>query len=158
MGKRTLASLLVLLWVAAACAVPMTVPNGFSQLRERGPFQATTPDDAVLCVRDVVDPTVGADAKFWIDALRADFVGQRGYLEVGGGEIQDQAGVGGRWLECTANVRGEKVGYLVAVWMRRGGLFDSGDPYLQVVEFAAREPVYTARIEAVKKALATVRE
>lgn len=149
------ASTLVLL---AACTAPMKVPEGFSQLRDADGFVARAADDGVLRLRQVWDPTEGSEAAFWLQALRTDFVGQRGYVETGTGEVADADGVTGHWIECTANVRGEKVGYLAAVWARRGGLFGPRWPYLQVVEFAAREPAYSARIAAVKKSLSTVRD
>lgn len=155
--KTTTASLLGLL-ALTACAAPMQVPQGFSQLRGVGGFVARAADDGVLRLQEIRDPTKGSDAAFWLEALRQDFVGQRGYEETGSGEIADANGIAGRWIECSAFVQGERVGYLAAVWSRRGGLFGSGSPYLQVVEFSAREPVYKARIEAVKKSLATVRD
>jgi hypothetical protein len=151
------ASTLVLL---AACAAPMQVPEGFSRLRGGDGFVARAADDGVLRSRKVPDPTEGSNAAFWLQALRTDFVGQRGYVETGTGEVADADGVTGHWIECTANVRGEKVGYLAAVWARPAGavLFGKGQSQVQVVEFAAREPVYSARIEAVKKSLSTVRD
>ncbi len=153
--------LFALLLLTAGCAtgIPITLPADFVQLRGmRRELHATTADEAVLRVHDVDDPTEGSEAKFWIDTLRSDFVDQRGYVEAGAGEIADRDGVAGRWIEFTANVRGERVDYLAAVWMRPGGLFGLGRRYLQVVEFAARGPVYTARVEAVKKALSTVHD
>lgn len=143
----------------AACAAPMNVPEGFSRLRGGG-FVARAADDGVLRLRKIADPTEGSEAAFWLQALRTDFVGQRGYVETGTGEVADADGVTGHWIECTANVRGEKVGYLAAVWARPAGagLFGKGQSQLQVVEFAAREPAYSARIAAVKKSLSTVRD
>lgn len=143
----------------AACALPIQVPADFAQQRNGGSdFVAATADEAVLRVREVDDPTVGSDAKFWAETLRNEFVEQRGYVEVARGAVADGAGVEGHWVEFTANVQGEKVDYLAAVWSRRGGLFDLGSPYVQVVEFAARGAAYASRIEAVKAALKTVRE
>lgn len=145
------------LWLLAGCATTMQLPPGFVQLRERAGFRATTSDEAVLQVHEVSDPTKASDAKFWIDALRTDFVGQRGYVEIGAGELTDGEGAVGQWVEFSSVLRGEKVGYLIAVWMRRGGLLGLGAKRLRVVEFGGREAAYGARVEAVKKALTTLR-
>ena len=148
---------LSLVLLASCASTTMELPPDFAQLLHRADFRATTSDDAVLQIREVLDPTVKSDAKFWIDALRSDFVGQRGYVETGAGEVTDGEGAVGQWVEFAGGLRGEKVGYLVAVWVRRGGLFGLGAARLRVVEFGGREAVYGARVEAVKKALATVR-
>ena len=149
--------LLLSLLLLAGCATTMELPSDFSQLRHSANFRATTSDDAVLQVQEVLDPTMKSEPKFWIDALRSDFVGQRGYVETGAGEVTDGEGALGQWVEFSGVLRGEKVGYLVAVWVRRGGLFGLGKARLRVVEFGGREAVYGARVEAVKKALTTVR-
>lgn len=153
--SRTFTSLALLL--AAACAAPMQLPQDFVELNDAGEgFRAVTSDDGRLRVRDVADPTDGGTAGFWADSLRRDLVEQRGYEEVAGGDVKNAAGGDGRWLELTANVGGRRVGYLVAVWVV--------DPWwplarrsLRVVEFAAPDPVFRARVDAVKQALATVR-
>ena len=154
--KSWLVLSLVLL-ASCASSTTMQLPPDFAQLLHRADFRATTSDDAVLQVHEVLDPTVKSEPKFWIDALRSDFVGQRGYVETGAGEVTDGEGALGQWVEFSGGLRGEKVGYLVAVWVRSGGLFGLGAARLRVVEFGGREAVYGARVEAVKKALATVR-
>jgi len=145
------------LGLLAGCATTMELPPGFVQLRERAEFRATTSDEAVLQVHEVHDPTKASDAKFWIDALRTDFVGQRGYVETGAGEVTDGEGNVGQCVEFSSGLRGEKVGYLVAVWMRRSGLLGLGAKRLRVVEFGGREAVYGARVAAVKQARTTLR-
>lgn len=159
-ARSTFSSAIGLLALAfAACATPIAVPADFAQQRGAdAALVAATADEAVLRVRDVDDPTTGSNAKFWIDALRTEFVDQRGYVEVARGTVPDAGGVEGEWIEFTTNVRGERVDYLAAVWARRGGLFGLGGPNLQVVEFAARSGAYAARIEGVKAALRTVRQ
>lgn len=157
MGTFLKSWLVLSLVLLAGCATTMELPSDFSQLRHSANFRATTSDDAVLQVQEVLDPTMKSEPKFWIDALRSDFVGQRGYVETGAGEVTDGEGAVGQWVEFSGGLRGEKVGYLVAVWVRRGGLFGLGKARLRVVEFGGREAVYGVRVEAVKKALATVR-
>jgi hypothetical protein len=139
--------------LAAACAAPMQPPQDFVELRDAGEgWRAVTSDGGRLRVRDLAEPTT-AGVGFWADSLRLDLL-QRGYEHAGDGEVKNADGAAGRWLEFTANVRGERVGYLVALWFVEPWL---GSPYVRVVEFAARDDVFRAHADAVRAALATVR-
>jgi hypothetical protein len=148
-------SCLSLLAFAAACAAPMTPPPDFIELQDQGEgWRWITADDARLRVRDLAEPTHGAIA-FWAETLRADLL-QRGYEPVDAGEVRNAAGEAGRWQQFAANVQGERIGYLIAVWVRTSWL-PGRDDRVRVVEFAARDEVFRARIDAVRAALATVR-
>lgn len=146
------------LWALLACLAacttpPLTLPKDFVALGDRGDgYRAITADDARLRVRTLDEATEGG-IEFWSDALVNDCVQQRGYQLVERGEIADREGKAGRWLEFTANVDGERVGLLVAVWVRERWM---GKPCLQVAEFAARSEVFAARLPAVKASLATM--
>lgn len=145
---------LLLLVLATACAAPLTLPKEFVELKDAGEgYRAVTSDDARLRVRDLAEPTAGG-VEFWAETLRSDLVQQRGYEPVDAGEVKNQDGVAGRWYQFAANVAGERVGYFVAVWVVDPAL---GPPFLRVVEFAARDEVFRARLDAVRAALATVR-
>ncbi len=147
---------LLLLALLPACAAPMALPKEFVELKDSGEgWRAITSDDARLRVRDLSDPSPGG-VEFWADTLRLDLVQGRGYEQVGSGEAKNKAGVAGRWLEFAANVQGERIGYLVAVWVVEPWLPFS-DPFLRVVESAAPDAVFRARVDAVREALATVR-
>jgi len=134
--------------VLGACAVPMDLPKEFLRLQDSADFRAVTGDDARVWLRRFDDANA-ATLEFWTQALEHDFRLQRGYELVGKGEVKNRDGQGGRWFECSANVRGERVGYLVAIWV------DGTE--ITVVEFAARAEVFKARVEAVRTALGTVR-
>jgi hypothetical protein len=153
---RALRSLpFVALLLAAACAAPMRPPADFVVLQDAGEgFRAITSDDARLRVRDLAEPTKGG-LDFWTDTLAQDLVA-RGYERKDQGEVKNAAGGIGRWLTFAANVQGETVGYLVAVWVVEPTL-PWGAPFLRVAEFAAVDAVFQARVEAVKAALATVK-
>ena len=153
---RTLRRLSVLLLAfAAACAAPMTLPKEFVELKDAGGgWRAVTSDDARLRVTDHKDPTEGG-IEFWAETLRLDLVNQRGYQQVGTGEVKNAAGTTGRWFQFTANVRGERVGYLVAVWVVEGSFLSSR--CLRVAEFAARDEVFRARLDTVIASLSTVK-
>lgn len=134
----------------AGCAAPITLSKEFVTLvdhRAAADFRAVTGDDARVWMRRFEDRNEG-DLTFWAKSLEYDFVQQRGYDLVAQGESKDAAGRAGKWFQCTANVRGERIGYLVAVWV------DGVE--ITVVEFAARADVFEARVEEIKKALHTV--
>lgn len=151
MNLRVLA--LLLCGFATACATPIELPSDFVEVDDYAGFTAVTADEARLQVRELHDSSEAALA-FWIEAVRHDFVDQRGYQLIDEGEVNDRAGTPGHWFQCAANVGGERVGYLLAVWA--DGAFWSGTD-LFVVEFAAREEVFAARLQAVRDALKTVR-
>lgn len=141
--------------LAAGCAAPLRLPGSFVELRDAGEgFRAVTSDDARVWVRRIYEPTSG-DVSFWAETLKKDFVDERGYQLVAEGEAAKADGEQGRWIEVTANVGGQRVDYLVAVWVEPA-TFAGGD-WLQVVEFAAEREVYARRVEAVKVALSTLR-
>jgi hypothetical protein len=144
-----LVALLVFAFVrSAATGAPIDLPTGFVHLRDSGTgFRALTSDDARLWVRAWKDPTE-ASVQFWADMLQQDLV-QRGYERKGGGEAKDQTGRTGLWHEFDANVRGERVHYLIAVWV--------DGAVVQAIEFGASGDAYGKHLPAVQAAFATLR-
>ncbi|MCB9878076.1 MAG: hypothetical protein H6835_10785 [Planctomycetes bacterium] len=141
----------------AACAAPLQLPEGFVELEDAGyGYRAVTSDDARLWLRELRDPTEG-EIEFWAEALQRDLVEERGYELVASGDLQDASGAGGRWLEATSNVRGQRIDYLVALWCRKRSWWLGGGEDLLVAEFAAGAEVYARRLAQVKAALSTVR-
>lgn len=136
-----------LLLVAGACRVPVQLPPEFVQLEDYDEFTAVTGDDARFCLREFEAPQA-APLEFWAQAVEFDFTQQRGYQLVGKGALTNRDGRPGHWIECLANVSGERVGYLVAIWVNGAAV--------QVAEFAAREEAFKMRVEAVRAALTTV--
>lgn len=134
--------------LAAACAAPITLPKDFLVLDRSGDYQAVTGDDARVWIREFEDPNE-ASLAFWSTAIEHEFTQQRGYDLVGKGGIKNRYGDDGMWFECAANLRGERIGYFVAIWV------DGRD--VHVVEFAARAETFAARLESVRTALKTFR-
>lgn len=147
------ASLLLAAFVLPACATPMKTPPDFLYLKSAPDYRAVTADDARLWLRTFDDPDAG-DLAFWAKTLRADFEERRGYRFVGEGDVTGASGDQGKWMEFATHAGGEDVGYLVAVFVLPGWLVFGQD--LCVVEFCAPEPVFRARVDAVRDALATV--
>jgi hypothetical protein len=152
-----------LLWLCAAsfilcagCAVPVELAKDFVTLSaydDYPDYRAVTGDDARVWLRRFDDHNDG-DLAFWAQALAHDFA-ERGYDVIEQGEVEDAGGEQGHWLRCAANVQGERTGYLVAVWVAPHSWSDGCT--VTVFEFAARDDVFAARVDDVKKALATVR-
>lgn len=148
-------SLIVVALTAMACATPITLPSSFVALGDAGEgYRAITSDGARVWVRKLYDPTPG-NVDFWAGSMERDFVQERGYELLNKGAVNNFANQDGRCMEFSANVRGKRVDYLVAVWSDRKWL-GKGD-WIQVVEFAASHDVYVERIESIRAALATVR-
>lgn len=146
----------VVLYAALFClsSCTVTLPKDFVQLGSAGEgTRAVTSDDARLWVRDLWDATPGS-VDFWIQTLENDYV-ERGYEVLGRGEVKSRDGEVGRSLELVANVSGQRVGYFVALWVGRHWLYSGSE--LRVVEFAAREAVYAARIDSIRAAMADLR-
>lgn len=142
------AALVILALLAAACSVSMRLPKDFLRLEGRPDLQAVTGDDARIWVREFEDDNE-ASLAFWAAAVEHDLGKERGYELIAKGEIEGKRGAAGVWFEFAANVRGERIGYLLGLWV------DGHD--VRVVEFAARAEVFAARVDEVKKALPTVR-
>ncbi len=135
----------------------MTLPPEFLRVDRDvdAQIKAVTADDARLWVREFADDDLG-DVEFWAATLRADCTERRGYRFVADGTATDGAGRAGRWLEFRHVHEGEPYGYLVAMFVRPGGVF-AGSQTVRTVEFAAREAAFVARRLAVVDALATLR-
>lgn len=131
----------------------MDLPEPFLRLATEGrQLKATTPDDARLWVREFPDDDQGSLA-FWTAALRNTLTDGRGYELRGEGDVQDAAGLPGRWLDLRAQVNGETWGYLVAVFVDAG----TWSHTIRVVEFVAREDTFAAQAPSIRAALATLR-
>jgi hypothetical protein len=136
------------LWLVS-CAAPLQLPPAFLVLYDEvGDHRAVTGDDARVWYRRF-EGNHDAGREFWRTAVEYEFLQQRGYELVGQGVVRDSDGNEGDWLECIANVEGDRVGYLVAFWV-------VGET-IHVVEFGARSAVYATHIEEVRAALATFR-
>ncbi|MBL9078456.1 MAG: hypothetical protein JNL08_13185 [Planctomycetes bacterium] len=146
--KLTACAVLLGCLSAAGCGISMRLPQDFLRLETDGDLRAVTGDDGRIWARVFHDDNT-ASLAFWSQALEHDLVDQRGYERIARGEFDGRRGAAGVWLECAANVRGERVGYLIALWV------DGND--VRTVEFAARADVFAERIEAVRAALPTVR-
>jgi hypothetical protein len=139
----------------AGCRTSMTLPKDFLQLQDASDYRAVTVDDARLWVRTFRDADEG-ELDFWARSLQHDLVEQRGYEPTGSGETKDSSGHAGRWLEFRTNVAGERVGYLIAVFVLPRKLPVFSSQHLCTVEYTAREAVFVVRLDAVRAALATL--
>lgn len=155
LGSRT-GTMCLLVAMLGACTAPMRLPDEFLPLahaQHAGDFRATTGKGGDVWMRQFVERNEG-NLEFWAQALEYDFE-QRGYQRVASGECADASGAAGRWLEYTTGLRGERVGYLVALWVEDRGWRPGCE--ITTVEFVARADEFAARRDAVFAALATVR-
>jgi len=146
---------LVLLLLAPACALSMTVPGDFLALDTAGcEVKATTSDEARLWVRDFCDPDDGS-AKFWADTLRHDFVTKRGYTLLERRDVRDGAGRDGIEMRFSTTVDGAARGYLIAVFVIPGTLPWASNS-VRVVEFVSDRGGFDKYVDAVHASIATL--
>lgn len=136
---------------AGGCGISMQLPKDFLRMSEQEvhDLRAVTADGAQLWVRDFAVQK-GADVGFWTTALVDDLRRARGYEVEEPTGIRDGRGRVGRQIVAHDVLRGEPVGWFAAVF-----LLD--DDELRIAEFAAREDVFAAHLEAVRGAIATLR-
>lgn len=144
-----LAALGVLL---GGCKLAMDLPPDFLRVQSAPGLRAATPQDATLQVRHFEDAD-GGTLDFWFAALRNNLVDARGYEVLQEAAVRDAAGRPGKLLRCMTTHEGERVGYLVAVFVIDGWRSDT----IRVVEFSAKEAEFQARVDAVQAAIATLR-
>lgn len=146
------AGLVALAALLTGCSLTMDLPPDFLRLHPPRPLRAATPQDATLQVREFADAE-GGTLDFWYAALRTNLVDARGYEPTQEAAVQDGAGRSGKLLRCMTTYQGERMGYLVAVFVIEGWRSNS----IRVVEFTAREAEFAQRVDAVQTAIATLR-
>lgn len=149
------AGLVLVAAVSVGCTV-VELPKAFLPLQPHtsaADYRAVTGDNASFWMREFTEVQAGS-LEFWAEALEYDFVQQRGYQVVGKGDLTSSAGPA-RWIESVANVRGERFGHLIAIWVVPH-TFAAGCT-VRVAEFTAREAEYQEHVAGVRAALATVR-
>lgn len=134
------------------CSLAMDLPPEFLRVSEAPGLCAATPQDATLQVRNFAESDAGT-LDFWFAALRHNLVDARGYEVLQETAVSDAVGRPGKLLRCMTTHAGERVGYLVAVFVIDGWWSDT----IRVVEFSAKEAEFQARVDAVQAAIATLR-
>ncbi|MGE3164322.1 MAG: hypothetical protein AB7O52_05420 [Planctomycetota bacterium] len=142
---------LALLCLATGC-VSMDTPCGFVELpASRSEFKAVTPDNALVWVRRFEDEAAG-EAAFWVETLRNEFVGNRGYTLLAEQATTAGARTGTEFRFETTTL-GEPYRYLVMVFTEP----DWGGTDILVLEYTATAKVFDEHVDDVRKAAETLR-
>ena len=111
-------------------------------------FRAVTADDGILVARDFSDPNEGT-FEFWTEALRADFIKNRGYTLLAERPVKDREGRDGLELTFEVTALGIPHRYLVTLFVLEGWLGNE----IRVVEFAAPKEAFERHVESVRAAI-----
>ncbi len=140
-------ALLTLLCCPTGCAIQMTLPENFLELdKSSTQLRATSADDTIFWVERFALPKQGQKLQFWVDALKNDFVGNRGYTLVSDKPTRTKGGVDGTMMEFEATTAGRSYRYLVALFM------DSG-PSVVVARFTAEKEPFTKHIDSILESI-----
>jgi hypothetical protein len=130
----------------------MTPPDGFLVVAEsRLEVKAASSDSALLWVRAFDDRHDG-DLDFWTDALFNDYVDNRGYVLIEKNPIQ-AGDVKGEEMFFETNSHGALQKYLVSLFVV-DGVFGST---ICVAEFVARSGPFETHLDAVRRAVTTLK-
>lgn len=147
--------LLCLAILLPGCALQMDLPPGFLRLtrQESSDLRALSADDARIWVREF-RVQEGAGAAYWAEVFTDELRRVRGYELGEPQEIRDGSGRTGVAFVGRTVVQGERCGYFAALFLRDGWF---GRQYVRLLEYAAREAVFDAHLDAVQAAVATLR-
>ncbi len=144
---------LAALALALSGCLSIETPEEFLLLEESSDeLKLITPDEAKLWVREFADDDRG-DLDFWVAALQADFVDNRGYTLLEDGALQDAAGRDGHEWLFEATTHGETYRYLVTLQVRE----DLTTNTIRVSEYVATKEKFDAYLGSVREAVASVR-
>jgi hypothetical protein len=133
----------------------MQTPEKFLMVVKGGLFadeiKAISPDEAKLWVREFSDMDQG-DFEFWADALKNDFVENRGYTPLGENEVQDDADREGAELLFETTVQGVPHRYSITLFVLEGWLWNT----IRVAEYAAPKEIFDKYLETVRESVRTV--
>lgn len=152
---RTLA--LLCLVALPSCKITVDLPQQFLVTeRSKAEFKATTAADAIFWIEKYELPERGENLEFWADALKNDFVENRGYTLIDSDDVKTSAGLAGVQMTFEATIQGQAYSYLVAIFVEPARLFSN--PIACVARFTAEKSEFARHADAVKAAILTTRE
>ncbi len=152
LSRVDLLPLSALALLSSGC-LSIDLPEDFLRIhRSPSQIKLMAADESKLWVRDFDDDDQG-DLQFWSQALREDFVENRGYTLIEEGTVKDPGDREGReWLFETTT-HGQPYRYLVTLFVFEGWFSNT----IRVSEFVARKAAFDRYLEDVRAAVLTVR-
>jgi len=152
--RRSIATLVFsLLAVSSASCISFDPPKSFLVTwRGAADLKAITPDESKLWVRNFPDVDRGG-LSFWVEALKRDFVDNRGYVLISDAAIKDGAGTAGHEVLVESTVGGRPMRELLCVFVY-GGLFEDN---IRVVEFVADKTAFDRELTSVRTSVSAMR-
>jgi hypothetical protein len=147
---RRLASF-ALLAVLMGCAIQVDMPTDFLVTHETSyQFKATTADGAIFIVEKYDLPKKGDNLAFWVDAIQNHFEENLGYEPIEEQAIETNSGEKAVQMIFEATTGGRTYRYLLTVCIQPG-------PIACVARFTAEKQNFDQHVDAVKKAMLTIR-
>lgn len=152
--RRQLAGGIGLTLLLSGCATfRMPAPENFARIEKPGDrFRALTPQEDKLLVRHFVVDEVQT-LNFWTDALRNNFVDERGYTLKEEGEFKTNAGLGGQRFLFEISMSDVPYQYVAVVFVTEGRRIFRKCQHIYVAEFLCEKKNFDANLPAVEKAL-----
>jgi hypothetical protein len=152
-ARAARAALIGVFPLAAGC-LTFEAPDRFLVV-ERGTdvLKAITPDEAKLWVREFSDPD-GGSLDFWSDALKSDFVSNRGYTLLEEHAVKDHGGEKGLELLFELTAAGAAQRYLAVLFVYEGCCANT----IRTIEFVAPRDLFERYAADVRKSVATIRK
>jgi len=148
---RAIAVALTFAALTTGC-ITMQVPEDFLVVTDDvDQLKAITPDEVKLWVRDFPDPDRG-ELAFWRDAVKNDFIENRGYVLIDEGSIKDGNGVEGASFVVETTLQGRATRELVAVFVYD----DLCEGRIRVVELVADKERFDQVVDEVREAIGTL--
>ena len=141
-----------LLALAATGCLSVPAPDRFLVTSESSSeIQAVAADESRLLVREFADEHEGT-LEFWVETLRNEFVGNRGYTLVEQGAVQDDRGRPGHEFVFEVGMGGATWGYLLVVTPRS----TMTGQRIRCVEYVAETPRFEEHLSAVREVMGSV--
>lgn len=142
---------LALLCCPTACTIQMTLPDAFLELENSSTqLRATSADDTIFWVERFALPKQSQKLQFWVDALKNDFVANRGYTLVDEAPTKTTDGIEGTTLQFEATTAGQPYRYLVSLFLGSG-------PSILVARFTAEKDVFTKHVDAIESSIRSLK-
>ncbi len=130
------------------CAAPS--PDGFAVIERSGPeVKAVAPDESLFWSREFANAE-GGDLEFWVEAVRHEFVADRGYVLIAERRVA-RGGSPAHEMTFEATVQGKPRRYLFVLDVP-SSWFGS---VIRVAEYAAEKSRFDDHVDAVRRALAS---
>ena len=125
-------------------------PKYLPTLESSSEYKATTADNTIFWVEKFSLSDNGDNLQFWVDAVKNDFVENRGYVLISEDPTKTGNGLEGQRLVFETTTQGQSYRYMLALFIERGWLSHS----LVTMRLTAPSQSFEARATQIDTAIA----